>query len=474
MMTTRALSWIVMGGLVAWQGAARAATAGPLAPAPVCSGGYADDLGLLSARAKELEHQAATYSFAVRTSAVYECLSYGDGGAVKRTHVNALAYGTAFGYRRDGGDTLLLTNEHVAEWPAVTDADHPVEGVPAGCKRASDALAIVDDDHDNYTPDDVPLERVVVDPALDIAVLRAHAALGVIPWRVGASGDVTTRTAVLVKGFPLGEFRATNVGKVISTHSHDEQGDWDHEDFVVDALLTSGGSGSPVLAVSCKTGELELVGIFHARYVAASALNVVIAIDQVKPVMATLQPTKRPEPPALDAAARTRLVDEVRRAGAPAFFALGQHVASVEATPAGALRYALYAADFPRTPAPVLVVDDLPPAGDDAASFGHLGDVRTSAAGAAVDAGTSEPELERALALFRRDALATFDYRAATQVKATSRATFDQTARQGRALDKLLAKQHDQADELVEVASRLEPPAPAAAAPHSSVASAGR
>ena len=67
-------------------------------------------------------------------------------------------------------------------------------------------------------------------------------------------------------GFPLGEFQATNVGKVISAYDHDEQGEWDHDDFVIDALLTSGGSGSPVLAVSCKTGEFELVGIFHARY----------------------------------------------------------------------------------------------------------------------------------------------------------------------------------------------------------------
>ena len=76
-----------------------------------------------------------------------------------------------------GEDTLLLTNQHVAEWPAVTDADHPVDGVPAGCKRVADALRIVDNDHDDYAADDVPLTRVVVDPALDIAVLSAKAKL---------------------------------------------------------------------------------------------------------------------------------------------------------------------------------------------------------------------------------------------------------------------------------------------------------
>ena len=35
----------------------------------------------------------------------------------------------------------------------------------------------------------------------------------------------------------------------------------DHVDFVVDALLSEGNSGSPVLAVSCKSRLMELVGV---------------------------------------------------------------------------------------------------------------------------------------------------------------------------------------------------------------------
>ena len=35
-----------------------------------------------------------------------------------------------------------------------------------------------------------------------------------------------------------------------SEHDHDDYGEWDHDDFVVDALLSAGNSGSPVLAVS--------------------------------------------------------------------------------------------------------------------------------------------------------------------------------------------------------------------------------
>ena len=51
-----------------------------------------------------------------------------------------------------------------------------------------------------------------------------------------------------------------------------------------------------MFAVSCKTGEFELVGIFHARYAGASALNVVVAIDQVRELMTTLKRSPRLSP----------------------------------------------------------------------------------------------------------------------------------------------------------------------------------
>src|SRR5262249_57215238 len=132
------------------------------------------------------------------------------------------------------------------------------------------------------------------------------------PWRVGRSAAIATRDVVEVKGFPLGAFQATNVGNVISPYDHDDQGEWNHDDFVIDALLSSGGSGSPVLAVSCKTGEFELVGIFHARYARASALNMVIAIDQVRDLLTTLKRSPRPPPTELDSTARDRLAVALR------------------------------------------------------------------------------------------------------------------------------------------------------------------
>jgi serine protease Do len=423
-----------------------------------CVGEYAEDLSALSPHAREIESKTATYSYAVRTTATYECVSYASDGNLKRTRSSAVAYGTAFGFRRDGADTLLLTNAHVAEWPTVTDGEHSVDGIPAGCKRTADALAIVDDDHDDYAADDIPLVRVVTDPALDVAVLRAHTELGVIPWRIGHSAALVARDAVEVRGFPLGEFRATNVGKVISAYDHDDQGAWNHDDFVVDALLSSGGSGSPVLALSCKTGELELVGIFHAHYSGASALNVVIAIDQVRDLMTTLKRSPRAEPTAEpDAAARARLADAVRQTTDPPFFALGGYVASVHARDDGALVFAVYASDFPRTTEPVLVLEDLAsPEG-----FGMLGAIQVAGpsglrpcAAADVDA-ESQAMFAHALALLRADAVAAFEYRASARGPASSRDAFERTAKQRRALTRQLAAQHDAVQAIVEVAGKL-------------------
>ena len=45
-----------------------------------------------------------------------------------------------------------------------------------------DTLKIVDDDHDDYEADDIALTRVVVDPQLYVAVLRAHKKLEIMPW----------------------------------------------------------------------------------------------------------------------------------------------------------------------------------------------------------------------------------------------------------------------------------------------------
>jgi hypothetical protein len=435
----------------------------PLATAAVpshCAGEFAEDLSALSQRARSLEGAAGSYSYAVRTTATYECVSYGSDGDLKKTRSTSRAYGTAFGYRRDGGDTLLLTNQHVAEWPAVTDDDHPVDGVPAGCKRISDSLKIVDNERDGYAADDIPLVRVVADAALDVAILRAHAKLGIIPWRVGKSAALLARNVVEVKGFPLGEFQATNVGKVISPYDHDVQGDRNHDDFVVDALLSSGGSGSPVFAVSCRTGEFELVGIFHGNYTGASALNVVIAIDQVRDMMASLKRSPRvaEHPLELDGAARNHLADAVRHAPDPPFFPFGPLVASLRVRTDGTFVVAVFSSDFPKTSTPLLAIEDMP--ASDPKTFGKLGTVFVGGPRGlqAFPVGEADAEtqglLVHALVALREGALATFDWRDAARKTADSRVAFEQTAAKRRTLARLVLGQRDTAQALVELVGR--------------------
>jgi serine protease Do len=439
----------------------------PAAVAPaVCAGAYADDFATLGADARKFDRApGSAFSYCTRNQAVYECLSYGADGAVRRDRKHALMHGTAFAYRRQGDDTLLLTNDHVASWPAVTDGQHAVDGVPPGCKRVSESISLVDDEHDSYGRDDVPVTRVVTAPELDVAVLRAHAPLQVMPWKVGHSGALRERDVVEVRGFPLGAFRATSIGKVITAHDHDDEGDWNHDDFVVDALLSAGNSGSPVLAISCATGEYELVGIYHAGYVGGSALNVVVGIDQVRYLMTTL---KRSGPPAdgaglaLDRASREQL-DEALGATRELFFPFGGHAAMVRAGADGALVFAVWGRDFPSDDTPLVVVEDLPP--PDEASFGALGRLWFGSPrglkardAAALDAGARE-DVEALAKALRGDALARATYRATAAAEGASRQSSEKARRAARALARLAAGRADLAQIAEDLAERLGPAA---------------
>src|SRR5262249_10111871 len=147
----------------------------------------------------------------------------------------------------------------------------------------------------------------------------------VMPWKLGRSALLRERNVVDVRGFPLGAFKANNVGKVISAYDRDDYKSWEHDDFVVDALLSPGNSGSPVFAISRRTGQLELVGVYHAGYTGGSALNLVVGIDQIRDLMFDLKRSSHPHTEgavALDLSARALFVDRVRAAQV-AFFPLG-------------------------------------------------------------------------------------------------------------------------------------------------------
>jgi serine protease Do len=431
-----------------------------------CIGDYAEDMSQLAPKARELEHQPP-YSFCVRNTVIYECLSYATDGSVRRTRRRGVQHGTAFAYKQDNGSTLLLTNEHVAEWPAVTPDARVVDGVPPGCKRVSETIKLVDDENDAYEADDVPLTRVVVDPQLDAAVLRAKVALPVLPWKIGRSAGLHERDAVEVRGFPLGAFAATNVGKVISAFQHDDEGQWDHDDFVVDALLSAGNSGSPVLAVSCKTGELELVGVYHAGYIQGSALNVVVGIDQLRDLMTTLKRTPRNHGEAvtaLDDAARATLARQAGATTAP-FFPFGALVAAARPRGDGALVFEVFARDFPFHTTPLFAYEDVTLAG----GFGDVGRIWFGGA-AGLKAYTrtdldadAQATVMRSVDVLRRDALAFFGERAATATAPTTRQEFERSARAERTLSRTVATRRDLAASILDLADRLAPRPPEAA-----------
>ncbi len=437
--------------------------AGPAAPAqPFCAGEYAEDMSALQTRARDFEEHQPAYTFCIRTTAVYECPFYGSDGDLRRVRKRVVAHGTGFAYRRQDGGTLLLTNDHVAEWPVATDEAHPVESVPAGCRRVSDALKIVDGEDDRYEPDDIPLTRVVADPQLDVAVLKSSGALPVMPWKIGHSAALRERDVVNVRGFPLGVMKADNVGKVVSAFDHDDYKDWDHDDFVVDALLSPGNSGSPVFAVSCKTGEFELVGIYHAAYSGGSALNVVVGIDQVRDLMTTLRraPKPRADAAAAQAAGRSTLVSAASSALDP-FFPFGSLVAAVRARPDGALYFEVYPSGYPVESWPLIVVEDLPAKEPEA--FGPLGrlwignrvGLKPFARGD-LDA-EAQGQLSRILDALRYDATTAFRYRAAVAAGRDSKERFREAERLEKTLRRSIEAHGYLSEAVAELSDRLGP-----------------
>ena len=432
----------------------------PVVEAPYCAGDYSDDLGKLIPKARELEQKP--YSYCVRNTAIYECLSYSADGSVRRIRKKAAMYGTAFGYRQQAGETLFLTNEHVAEWPVVTDDNHRVDGVPAGCKRISDSLRLVDNESDDYDLDDVALSRVVVDPQLDAAVLRAKGILPVLPWKMGKSATLRERNVVEVRGFPLGAFQATNVGKVITAYDHDDEREWDHDDFVIDAFLSAGNSGSPVLAVSCKTGEFELVGLFHAGYKEGSALNVVVGIDQLRDLMTTLRRSPRARAEAtddLDATRREQLVSQLKTA-ADASFPFGSLVATVKRRMDEALVFEVFSRDFPFQNIPMFAFEDL---ASDGSSFGELGRIWLGSdtgmktfTRSQLDA-DAQAQVAKMVEAIRRDALAFLSYRGLLRTETSSREEYQRTARVGRSLRRVMTAHRELSSAISDLADRLGP-----------------
>jgi len=280
---------------------------------PPCAGRYSDTLAAMTAASRERESRpGADWVYCLRATAVYEHLSYGRGGKIVHEYHTKIRHGTGFAYRQRAGEWLVATNQHVVGYPEVTGDGQDMEGVPAGSRRVRVEVRIVANESEPESPEQILLRPVLVDDPLDIAVLASREPLRVMPYRFGRSADLRVGNAVLVRGYPLGAFMAANAGRVIGVGQRDVERGWDHEDFAVDALLNLGSSGSPVLAVSCQTGDPEVVGVYHAGYRNAQGLNVVIVIDELRTLLEELRPPGRAaaprEPSADPSEARAALV----------------------------------------------------------------------------------------------------------------------------------------------------------------------
>ncbi len=450
---------------------AQALAATPTAPkgppgtrAPYCSGTYADDFAALSKSSSDLANKpGASFTYCVRTTATYECLSYGGDGSIRRSKHQSTAHGTAFAYRKQNtGETLLLTNAHVAEWPAVTDDDHVVSGVPTGCKRVGDQLHIVDNEKDTFEGDDIPLNKVVTDASLDMAVVKSKLTLNVMPWKIGRSSALQERNVVEVRGFPLGAFKATVQGRVTSAFDHDDFKEWDHDDFVVDAQLSGGNSGSPVVAVNCQTGEYELVGVFHADYSRGNSLNVVVHIDQVRELMTTLKRTAglQADTAPLGVAARRRLLEATTEV-AHLFLPFGPVPAEARARVDGAMVYSLYSRDFPLHGWPLVVFEDLDRS--TAGGFGQLGRVWAGNARGLKEVPVDQLDederlqLDKSLDSLRRTALLVAGLRRVTTRSQTSREAADDLARLEKEIRRIGANGRDLSLSLSDFADKYAP-----------------
>src|SRR5258705_7684325 len=396
---------------------AKPAAPQPPSPAPsLCSGDYADSLPAEKA-ASILDAVKQPFVFAIRNTATYEHVYYGRDGKLRRAYLRSVVHGTAFAYRIVNGETQLVTNEHVASQPDVTDDEHAVEGVPTGSKKVREQLKIVRDETDDYEPGHVPLAKLLSDTQADIAVLKARKQLPVMPYRLGRSAALRPGNLVQVRGFPLGAFAAVNTGKVLNPMTHDTERGWNHVDFMVDALLASGNSGSPVFAVSCRTSEPELVGVYHAGYTDAAALNAVVAIDQLRDELDTLKVPKRDSSGLhgeITAQDRDKLVKQlIAEPTHSVTFPFGGRSVVVALVDPQLMRFSILDDDYPLTKQESMVLADRGQNG-----FGTLDSVAVSVDGQAVDApaqaleGEVREHFEKLYESLWRQVLGVADYRA--------------------------------------------------------------
>lgn len=151
------------------------------------------------------------------------------------------SYGTAFAYAYKDGYTYLVTNAHVIDEPQTLTDINPF-GQSVKYRQIDEKSSLVKNKYDTFKFDDIKVEEVIKNTALDVAILRTKEKLPVSKaYTTDFSIVPKVNEDVFIIGYPRGILQTTIEGEVANpSHS------LSNKPFVfLDATATFGNSGSP-------------------------------------------------------------------------------------------------------------------------------------------------------------------------------------------------------------------------------------
>jgi len=199
----------------------------------------------------------------------------------------SLAHATATIFNQtENNITYLLTNYHV-----VNEKDLDIQRVKNETSLGPQFLfrgyifSLVDNAYDRDISDDIPIELFKTNEEKDMAYFSTRD-LDVESkmWKYGDSDRLEIGDFVYAITYPASTLRYVTQGIVGSLQNLEDGSGYliDDSDFIIDATVSPGGSGGPVLAINSITGDLELVGIFHKYFDVANDMNSIIPINKIK------------------------------------------------------------------------------------------------------------------------------------------------------------------------------------------------